>query len=214
MNEVRCAHCNSSGLEMAVPLDDSMAVQCKQCEKGFKATELRGCPKCKAHNLRMIVEEGAAPVRCEECGSTFKLAELGDCPHCNSPELKFLTLVENVIVKCRQCGRTGTRGEMMRVVSSEPTAAPGSNCFIATAACGNDQAQDVVQLCLFREKVLRQTRLGCAVIAVYESVSPPLARLISRSEALRRLVRVLVVRPARYAAGRISAKCLTEIPKA
>ncbi|MCL5286509.1 MAG: hypothetical protein M1453_00735 [Acidobacteria bacterium] len=206
MAEVRCAKCNADALEAYWRLDDSMAVHCKKCEKSFRATQMKGCPQCGSHNLRMILAGNQTTQRCEACGSTFEMAALGDCPHCNSAELQFITQVGNVVVTCKQCGRTGTREEMMRVVTVEPTETAGSGCFIATAACGTDQAPEVVELRMFREKVLRQTRTGRAMIAVYETVSPPLARVIRCSETLRWLVRVGVVRPAGAAARKIEKR--------
>ena len=70
-------------------------------------------------------------------------------------------------------------------------------CFIATAACGTAQHDDVLRLCAFREQVLRPSAPGRACIRVYETISPPLARAISRSRAARFVVRRLVVKPAR-----------------
>ena len=71
-----------------------------------------------------------------------------------------------------------------------------SGCFIATAACGTPFAPEVVCLRAFRETVLRPTRAGRGFIRCYEAVSPPLARMIGRSAALRRLARTVVVGPA------------------
>jgi hypothetical protein len=85
-----------------------------------------------------------------------------------------------------------------------------SMCFIATAACGTDRAHDVVRLREFREEVLRPTLAGRELIAVYETLSPPIARLIARSDFTRYLARQLIVRPARKLAdawlARISSK--------
>lgn len=75
-----------------------------------------------------------------------------------------------------------------------------SACFIATAACGTDQAEEVVKLRAYRDVILQQAKLGRAFITAYEAMSPPLARLIARSVLARSLVRSLIVRPARYVA--------------
>jgi hypothetical protein len=53
-------------------------------------------------------------------------------------------------------------------------------CFIATAAFGSPLEIEVLRLQLWRERVLRPTVVGRAVIALYSLVSPPLARLIER----------------------------------
>lgn len=75
-------------------------------------------------------------------------------------------------------------------------------CFIATAACGTDQAEDVVRLREFRDAVLRRTKLGRAFVGIYETISPPIARLVARSERARWLVRSLVIHPLRVLAER------------
>ena len=81
-----------------------------------------------------------------------------------------------------------------------------SGCFIATAACGTDQAEDVVRLREFRERVLRPSTWGQIFIATYELCSPPLANLIGRSSWSRALVRRTIVRPARFVADWVTRK--------
>jgi uncharacterized protein YjbI with pentapeptide repeats len=78
---------------------------------------------------------------------------------------------------------------------------PSGACFIATAACGTDQAEAVVRLREFRDLLLCRSRLGRRFIAAYERGSPPLARCIERSRVLRWLARNVIVRPASVAAG-------------
>ncbi len=75
-------------------------------------------------------------------------------------------------------------------------ASKSSGCFIATAACGSDQAEDVVHLQDFRDTVLRPRLLGTALVTAYEACSPPVARFIARSSLMRFAVRLFVVRPA------------------
>jgi hypothetical protein len=81
----------------------------------------------------------------------------------------------------------------------ENTPNPNPNprpCFIATAAL-DPFAPDVVCLRTWRDRRLVHSRWGGRVLlAVYERWSPPLARLISRSERRRSVVRVLIVAPA------------------
>jgi hypothetical protein len=76
----------------------------------------------------------------------------------------------------------------------------GGDCFIATAACGTGQVEDVARLRRFRDLVLRPTWLGCLLIRCYTILSPPLARLIGRWSWTRLVARSLVVRPARWLA--------------
>lgn len=85
-----------------------------------------------------------------------------------------------------------TMGFALKPAQQQP-----SNCFIATAACGTDQAEDVVRLREFRERTLRRSEWGKAFILAYEFCSPPLARLIGRTTWARWLARKLVVHPCR-----------------
>jgi uncharacterized protein YjbI with pentapeptide repeats len=75
-----------------------------------------------------------------------------------------------------------------------------SKCFVATAACGSDRAADVLALRQFRDVVLRGCMLGRAFIGTYETLSPPLARLIERSPRAQRVARRCVVQPATHVA--------------
>lgn len=73
-----------------------------------------------------------------------------------------------------------------------------SACFIATAACGTEQADDVIRLRHFRDTVLRRTSIGRGFIHAYEYLSPPVARAIAGYSWARRIVRIMIVIPARY----------------
>ena len=70
------------------------------------------------------------------------------------------------------------------------------DCFIATAACGDPCAPEVVCLSGFRDEFLSQGRFGRGLIWLYYVLSPPIAAVIARSDRLRRVVRTLVIRPA------------------
>lgn len=65
-----------------------------------------------------------------------------------------------------------------------------SKCFIATAAFGGADEPEVKTLRRFRGRVLRRSTGGRAFIRAYETVSPPLAGLVERSETLAAVVRV------------------------
>lgn len=89
-----------------------------------------------------------------------------------------------------------------------------SNCFIATAACGDPWAPEVTVLSTFRDDRLSRSRLGRAFIQFYYAVSPPLAAVIARSDTLRRAALGLVVRPlARLVHNRIDNKAVPSPPK-
>ncbi len=70
-----------------------------------------------------------------------------------------------------------------------------SGCFIATAVYGVPGAPEIEILREFRDQVLLHTRVGHAFVAAYYRVSPPVARLISRSGPLRFTFRKVVVEP-------------------
>jgi len=66
----------------------------------------------------------------------------------------------------------------------------GSNCFIATAAFGSPLAPQVQLLRELRDHYLLPHAAGRAFVALYYTLSPPVAKLIASSEALRAIVRV------------------------
>jgi hypothetical protein len=74
-------------------------------------------------------------------------------------------------------------------------------CFIATAALP-PAAAELEILRAWRDDVLRRRRAGRGLIAVYERVSPPLARVIARSALLRAVARSTVVLPCARLARR------------
>ncbi|MCX7048264.1 MAG: hypothetical protein NTX50_22615, partial [Candidatus Sumerlaeota bacterium] len=74
--------------------------------------------------------------------------------------------------------------------------APGaSKCFIATAACGDANADEVIVLRRFRDDVLLPRALGRCFVAVYCFLSPPLAALIVRSPKSQCLIRRFFISP-------------------
>jgi hypothetical protein len=89
------------------------------------------------------------------------------------------------------------------VLNKFPALTGGSKtCFIATAAFSPD-APEVETLQRWRDLWLRERPGGPRCIAVYERVSPPLARFIAGSSMRRAATRTLVVAPAARAAGAI-----------
>ena len=66
------------------------------------------------------------------------------------------------------------------------------SCFVATAAYGTPLARDVEVLREFRDCVLLSTEPGQGLVRTYYRYSPPLAKAISRDEALRSFTRTLL----------------------
>ncbi len=78
--------------------------------------------------------------------------------------------------------RTATPGEVVGVLSQ-------SSCFIATAAHGSNMADEVELLRDFRDQRLQTSTLGRALVQIYYSMSPPLARTLERHPDWKPLVR-------------------------
>lgn len=68
----------------------------------------------------------------------------------------------------------------------------GGGCFIATAAFGSELAAKVVLLKQFRDKFLLTNGPGTSFVNLYYRYSPPVAEFISRHDALRAAVRILL----------------------
>jgi len=68
-------------------------------------------------------------------------------------------------------------------------------CFIATAAYGTPTAKQIDALREFRDVVLLKSTLGTVFVALYYRLSPPVADVIAGNEAVRTLVRDLLVNP-------------------
>jgi hypothetical protein len=68
-------------------------------------------------------------------------------------------------------------------------------CFIATAAYGTPTAEQIDALREFRDVLLLRNTLGSLFVALYYRLSPPVADFIAGNEAVRTLVRELLVDP-------------------
>jgi hypothetical protein len=91
-------------------------------------------------------------------------------------------------------GITHADGTGVAASGSSSDAGGGGGCFIATAAYGSPVAREVQLLREFRDRNLLPYVPGRLLVALYTTLSPPLARAIAQSHALRGLVRI-VLRP-------------------
>jgi hypothetical protein len=67
-----------------------------------------------------------------------------------------------------------------------------SPCFVATAAYGTPLDARIGVLRRFRDRHLRSSAFGRALVALYEALSPPLARWIAEDEDRRAVARALI----------------------
>jgi hypothetical protein len=81
--------------------------------------------------------------------------------------------------------------------SPEPGEEEGEDegCFIATAACGSDAAEEIKILREFRDEILLPNSLGAEFVSFYYNASPPIADFISKHDVLRVAVREGFVDP-------------------
>lgn len=125
------------------------------------------------------------------------LLENDFCAWCGNNELKsdyyrspsFSTRGVRVPI-CDDCFMEATGGN----VQFQSTQAK-SGCFIATAVLGNPFHPDVVLLRNFRDDYLFKKSIGRLFIQIYYLLSPPIAKIISRSNFSRTIVRKYFINP-------------------
>lgn len=72
---------------------------------------------------------------------------------------------------------------------------PGG-CFIATACMGSDSAKEVLLLKEFRDLILKNNILGKMSVKTYYTISPPIAKFISKRQNTKKVVKKIIVEPA------------------
>ncbi len=70
---------------------------------------------------------------------------------------------------------------------------PKSGCFIATACYGDYNAKEVLVLREFRDDVLMNSSIGRTFVKFYYFISPPLAKFIEKSDALKKFIRTRIL---------------------
>jgi uncharacterized delta-60 repeat protein len=79
------------------------------------------------------------------------------------------------------------------IYGNEVTFKTDDACFIATAAFGSILDKHVTLLREFRDKVMMANEIGQRLVGTYYSISPTLAGFVADHEALRYIVRVILI---------------------
>ncbi len=74
-------------------------------------------------------------------------------------------------------------------------AIPKSGCFISTACYGHYDAEEVLVLRKYRDDVLLKKKSGAIAVKIYYFFSPPLSRLIEKSNSSKIFVRKYILGP-------------------
>ncbi len=145
-------------------------------------------------------------IRCLKCGKVHEFARiLPPCSNCSSTQYRAEDITARMTINCNrcaavvmesvkcECGCVTPLNYRQLLKEAEPKKA--GMCFIATAACGDPFAPEVIVLSDFRDNVLLHSRCGRAFVHVYYTVSPPFAAVIAKFAVLRHAVMSLIVRP-------------------
>jgi hypothetical protein len=101
--------------------------------------------------------------------------------------------VSQMAGKCVKCGKY-VCSQCARLKGDKVYCADHAGCFIATAAFGTPMAEEIYVLRRFRDETMEPNVLGRQLVTLYYDISPPIARVISRSERMKAFVR-LNIRP-------------------
>lgn len=122
------------------------------------------------------------------------------CPRCNKPmgvkrkrdkeeKTGFLDLKKSKVTivdfECPDCGSSWT----------EEIEREDKGCFVATASLGSPLHPKLDVLRKFRDQELNESFFGEKFVEFYYKISPPIAKLISKSEKLRNISRKIFVKP-------------------
>lgn len=107
---------------------------------------------------------------CDVCGKKKPVSQMaGKCVKCGKYVCSRCAKLKNDRVYCSKCAGA---------------------CFIATAAYGTPMAFEIDILRKFRDQKLDTNILGSCLVKLYYRISPYPAAIISRSERMRKFVRL------------------------
>lgn len=107
--------------------------------------------------------------------------------------MKVLERAENPVDDIDSNVRNSARSRIQETKSGEKKQ---SGCFIATAVYSNENSPEVETLRRFRDHILVRSYTGRGFITFYYLVSPSISRVIKASGLAKKVVRVVVLRPA------------------
>lgn len=68
-------------------------------------------------------------------------------------------------------------------------------CFIATAIYGSTYENEVLLLQRFRDQILLKSFFGKLFVSIYYFFSPPIAKIILKSNFLRQFLKTILINP-------------------
>lgn len=111
-------------------------------------------------------------------------------------EIKKARILAELLIKIDEEGPHGEKGrEWLNRFDTDKKLQDRGKCFIATAACGANDAPDVLTLRQFRDGTLLKNPAGRSLVHLYYHISPPVADSVAHHPTLARLVRTFFVRP-------------------
>jgi hypothetical protein len=97
--------------------------------------------------------------------------------------------VSQMAGKCVKCGKY-VCSQCAKLKNDRVYCPQHAGCFIATAAFGTPMAEEINTLRRFRDAEMEPNLLGRHLVYLYYEVSPPVARMIARSENMKAFVRL------------------------
>ncbi|MBS4016149.1 MAG: hypothetical protein KGZ86_06945 [Candidatus Latescibacteria bacterium] len=68
-------------------------------------------------------------------------------------------------------------------------------CFIATAIYGSAYEHEVLLLQRFRDEIMLKSFLGKSFVTIYYFVSPPIVKIITKNDFLRKVSKAILINP-------------------